>query len=163
MIDRTLRLYLQCSLVVHYIPLKSLFTFLIALGPHGRRCPRLVKAKILRNLHHQFSCAHLRNASYPRRIFLEALQNIPISAISIDLQLPVSRLQNSQFWDLEHVFRYYHIFGKNCLPSSLQLLWDVHISFPTKALWSCYLPLLLEEILLRSLSSNVQRHWFLVL
>ena len=114
--------------------LESLFTFLIALIPYGRRCPQLVKAKFLGNLYHQFSCTHSRNAFYPRRIFLEALQDIPISAISIDLQLPLSRLRNSQFWDLEHVLRCYHIFGKNCLPPILQLLWDVHTGFTTKGI-----------------------------
>ena len=46
-----------------------LLTFLIALIPHGRRCPRLIKAKAL-----DFLTRIMKNASYHSIIDLNALQ-----------------------------------------------------------------------------------------
>ena len=147
MINHTLRQNLQCSLVVHCILLEALFIFLIALIPHGRRYPQLVKDKVLGprivHLHHQFLARITKNAIYPGSIGQNALQeDAPTPAIvTTTVQLESSgpiRIAKIAVWRLTYAVvlglqyfkrtpRFLNIHGKNCLPFSLQLLWELHV------------------------------------
>ena len=143
MIDCMLRQNALCSLVVHCTSMEVLFTFLITLTPYSRRCPRLIKAKVVKpHLHYQFLCAHYEKCLPSGSIGLNALEvDAPIYAIAsaiVQLESSIPSIGKivilrlvCPVQDLEHAARCYNIFGKNCLPFNLHLLWKIHTGFLT--------------------------------